>query len=234
MPDKEAFFGTLEWFAAALTGSYAVSDVLHLLVEQVSLLLGATGAGVLLLQRDRFTYATSTSAPIRPLAQVVEKWQIGACVEAGRTGLPVAVPDIHADSRLTRCPAYVEQADRSRIRAVAAVPMVAGTRTLGALGLWDEDQRDWSKEDLRAAGILANLASCYLVQAAELDDQRRLSAQLQHALDSRVVIEQAKGIVAVERHIDVDQAFAFLRKQARDHNQRLHDVCERVVSAHRS
>ena len=232
MPDNDALLGALEWLAAALSDSFVASDQLQTLVEQVGDVVGVTGAGVLLLQRGRFSYATSTLEPIAALERVVEEFQYGPCVDASKTRQPVAVRDLRAGDYPQRFPAYVEQAQRSQITAVAAVPMQAGEHSLGALGLYDREPRDWSEEDLRVAGVLADIASAYLLHTARDDDRQRLCDQLQQALDSRIVIEQAKGIVAVERGIGVDQAFALLRKQARDTNRRLHDVCAEVTSLH--
>lgn len=233
MPGVDALLSTLEWFAAALSDSYATNDVLQTLVDHVGLAVGVTGAGVLLLRQGRFVYVTSTLGGVADLGRLVEAEQRGPCVEVGQARRPVAIRDIFAGSFPARFPSYVEQARASGVRAVAVVPMALGERTVGVLGLYDHDPRDWSEDELRVAGIVATIAGGHVAAATAVDDQRRLAQQLQHALTSRVVIEQAKGITAVERGVGVDQAFALLRKEARDTNRRLHDVCAEVVSLHR-
>ena len=233
MPDTEALLTTLEWMTGTLTVSSRVSEGLHRLAEDLSVVLGISGAGIMLFLGGRYMYATSSHAPIAALERVVEAEQSGPCIEAANGRRPVVVRDICAGSFRARFPSYVAQAHRSGLRAVAALPMAAGGRTLGAVGLYQAAPHDWTGEDLRTAAILADIASGFVAQAAVLDEQRRLTVQLQHALDSRVVIEQAKGIVAVEGGMSIDQAFAVLRKQARDSNQRLRDICERIVSLHR-
>jgi AmiR/NasT family two-component response regulator len=79
---------------------------------------------------------------------------------------------------------------------------------------------------------MANIASCYLVHASELGQERETSEQLRTALTSRIIIEQAKGVLAEARGITVDEAFAVLRKHSRDHNARIHDVAAAVVNLH--
>ena len=232
MPDTDALLASLEWFAAALTDPYAASDVLHMLVQNVGVVIGASGAGVLLVRQGRYVYTTSSRASVAALERVVEKHQLGPCVEAGNSRRAVAVKDLRAGAYLAKFPAYVAEARRRHIRAVACVPMLAGETSIGALGLYERDCRDWSTDDLRVAAILAKLASSYVVHAKELDEQRRLTGQLQHALNSRIVIEQAKGVVAVQRGVGIDQAFELMRKRARDNNERLRDVCAEVVSHH--
>ena len=107
--------------------------------------------------------------------------------------------------------------------------MLAGKRILGVLGLYDGAARAWGDEDLRLARIMANLGSCYVVHVAELGREREANEQLRTALTSRIIIEQAKGVLAEARGISVDDAFQVLRKHCRDHNARIHDVAAAVV-----
>ena len=232
MPDTDALLTALEWISTALTAPVGSRDLLDVLAEHVSVVLGVTGAGVMMLQEGRLAYAASSTAAVAALQRVVEVEQAGPCVDAGSATAPVAIEDVCAAGYPERFPSYVEQAQAGGVRAVAAVPMVAGERMVGVLGLYDREPRPWDDADLRVASVLAGIVSGHVVQVAELDAQRRLTGQLQTALDTRVVIEQAKGVIAVERGIGIEEAFAFLRKQARDNNERLHDVCAAVVSRH--
>ncbi len=102
-------------------------------------------------------------------------------------------------------------------------------RAVGALNIYDDHVREWSDEDLTAALVLADIATGYLVHASELNQARRTNEQLQAALDSRVVIEQAKGLLAGERGITLDQAFAILRRHARNRNAPVHAIAQAVV-----
>jgi hypothetical protein len=99
-----------------------------------------------------------------------------------------------------------------------------------ALDLYSVTPRRWSADDLASARILADMAGSYVIHASELDRQCRLNKQLREALDSRIGIEQAKGILAAERQITVDAAFEVLRRHARSHSATLRSVAEAVVS----
>lgn len=78
-------------------------------------------------------------------------------------------------------------------------------------------------------GVFADMATAYLLRASELFEARQLAGQLQAALDSRVVIEQAKGIIASEYGVSVDEAFEMLREHSRLTNVKLGEVCRAVV-----
>ena len=86
-------------------------------------------------------------------------------------------------------------------------------------------------EDVAAARVLADMATIYLVNVSKLDQQRQLNTQLQHALNSRVIIEQAKGIIATAHGTTVDTAFELIRRHARNHNARIQTVAEAIVHA---
>lgn len=122
-------------------------------------------------------------------------------------------------------------ANDAGIVAIAGIPMRCDNQSIGALDLYSTTPpRQWSGDDLESARILADMASSYVIHASELDRQRRLNEQLRAALDSRIVIEQAKGILAAERQITVDAAFGVLRRHARRHSATLRSVAEAVVN----
>lgn len=126
-------------------------------------------------------------------------------------------------------PAYRSEAERLGFHAVAGVPLGLASERFGALNLYDHGPREWTPEDIGLARILADVAAGYLVQA-RLEDSRRLAEQLQYALDTRVVIEQAKGVLSVELGVSVDEAFDRLRRYARNHNQNLRALAQSVVA----
>jgi GAF domain-containing protein len=128
-----------------------------------------------------------------------------------------------------RWPDYTVAAKAAGIRAVAGIPMMAEGTAIGAVNLYDSQLRGWSDEDLRVAGIFASIATGYLAHASSARQQQRTAEQLQQALDTRLVIEQAKGVLATQRQCSVDEAFISLRKHAREHGARIHDVSRAVV-----
>ena len=103
-------------------------------------------------------------------------------------------------------------------------------QVIGALNLYSLEPRDWSDEDMAVAGVLADVATSYMVNASKLHQQEQLSQQLQEALDSRVVIEQAKGITAQQHAVSIDQAYQRMRRHARTNNASLRTVAEAIVA----
>ena len=97
------------------------------------------------------------------------------------------------------------------------------------MNIYEDEPRDWTPEDIAAASVLADMATSYIVHASELAKAQRINEQLQQALTSRIVIEQAKGIVAGERGLRVDDAFELLRKHSRRNNASLGSVADAVV-----
>jgi GAF domain-containing protein len=129
-----------------------------------------------------------------------------------------------------RWPQFVPAAQAAGFASVHALPMRLRANTLGAMGLFGDTPGPLSEEDLTLAQALADVASVALVQDRAVNDRAAVVEQLQLALNSRVVLEQAKGVVAHIGDLDPGQAFAALRRYARNHNQRLTAVAQAVVS----
>ncbi len=229
MPNPDTLLDSLERFAAALTGGYGIGDVLHNLTEEMAEVLNLTGAGVTLVHDGQQRFVTAAVDAIASVERVQETWQKGPCIDAVATAGPVAVPDIAAEDASERWPDYVIAAKTAGIQAVAGIPMLAEGEAVGAVNLYDSRPRDWSAEDLRVATIFASIATGYLTHASAARQQQRTSEQLQQALNTRLIIEQAKGVLAAKREITVDDAFLTLRQYARDHHARIHDVSRAVV-----
>jgi AmiR/NasT family two-component response regulator len=102
--------------------------------------------------------------------------------------------------------------------------------TVGALNLYSPEAREWSDEDIGVAAVLADMATSYVVNASKLRQQEQLSEQLQEALNSRIIIEQAKGIVSQRRAISIDQAYQLIRSHARNNDASLRKVAEAIVA----
>ena len=230
MPNPETLLDSLERFAAALTGGYGIGDVLHNLTEEMAEVLDVTGAGVTLVHDGQLRFVTAAVEAIATLERVQENWQKGACVDAVASAGTVSVGDISSVDAGERWPDYVIAAKTSGIQAVAGIPMLAEGEAIGAVNLYDSQPRNWSAEDLRVATVFASIATGYLTHASAAQKQQRTAEQLQQAMNTRLIIEQAKGVLANRREITVDDAFQTLRKYARDHNARIHDVCRAVVS----
>jgi GAF domain-containing protein len=218
---------TLLAFARTLTGEHEASDVLNDLSARTTTALGIWGAGVSLVKDGRLHFVTSDNHLVADLEQVQERDQQGPCVDAVRSGEPVRVSRL-ADYR-AQWPDYVAQAAALGIRAVATVPMHDGV-VLGTVDLYDHTEREWSGDDMTVAALLAHMATGYLHTATAIERERRTTEQLQQALDSRVIIEQAKGVIAATRNIGVDQAFQLLRVHANNRRASLRSVADAVVN----
>jgi GAF domain-containing protein len=223
----ELLMDTLAGFARTLAQGYEIADVLHDLTERIKAMLDLTGAGVNLWKGGRITFVTSDNESVASLERVQEQHQQGPCVEAARTGRTLAVGDIGHE--IEHWPAYAAHAQTVGIVAIAGIPMRLDGSTIGAVNLYDGSPRTWIEEDLRVAQVLSDIATSYVINASRLDHQRRTAEQLQRALDSRIIIEQAKGIISAHREVSIDEAFKLLRKHANDHHASLHATADAVV-----
>ena len=230
MANPNTLLDSLERFAAALTSGYGIGDVLHNLTEEIAEVLDLTGAGVTLVHDGQQRFVTAAVDKIANLEHVQEHWQMGPCVDAVASAAPVAMSDIAAGDAGERWPDYTIVAKTAGIQAVAGIPMLAEGVAIGAVNLYDSQPRRWSTEDLRIATIFASIATGYLAHASAARQQQRTTEQLQQALNTRLIIEQAKGVLAGKQQTTVDEAFQILRRYARKHNARIHDVCRAVVT----
>ncbi len=227
MASQELLIRSASEFARSLAATPGISDVLTDLAERAAAVLGVAGAGVSVPESGGFRFAAASDERAASLERAQEAGQAGPCVDACLTGKAVTVADV---SRAERGWGACEQAARDAgIVAVASVPICHAGQCIGTLDLYSTARRNWSADDLAAAGLLADIATSYLVHSRELDQQGRVNEQLREALHSRIVIEQAKGVLAAERRISVDEAFEVLRRHARSHSVSLHSVAEAVV-----
>jgi hypothetical protein len=224
--DQPALVDTLIGFARTLARGYDISDVLHELTERVTAVLEITGAGVCLVHQERLRFVAGDSTAFGDLELLQERTGTGPCVDALTSAAPVLIDRLGAHAG--RWPAYAQRAAELGIHSVASLPMCLDT-PIGTLGLYRREARAWTANEVGVARVFADIGASYVRTASALLEQRRTSEQLQAALDSRVIIEQAKGIVAAQRGISVDQAFAVLRKHANDRNLQLRLVAEAVV-----
>ncbi|MGC0249014.1 GAF and ANTAR domain-containing protein [Pseudactinotalea sp. Z1748] len=215
-------------FLRTLLAPYDVLTVLQDLAARVQELLDLHGAGVSLSRDGTLEFITAVPASLAELEKEQRDGPGGPCREAFGTGEVVAIDDIAAVT--DRWPRYCSLATGSGITSVAGIPMKVEERTIGALNLYSAERREWSRQDLTIATLFADAASVYLINSTDHAHQRRLNDQLQEAFRSRVVIEQAKGIIAQTHDIDVEEAFQRIRRHARAQHTSLHAVSEAIVN----
>lgn len=227
--DREALLAeTFVRLADTLVDDYDVVELLDQLVGACLALLDVTAAG-LLLDDQRGTLAVVASSTEE--THVLETLQIqhseGPCWDCFRTGEVVTSTDLHAE--LQRWPLFAPAAVGAGFHAVAAVPLRLRNETLGALNLFQNLPRPLPSPQVRLAQALADVATIAILQRRSTHRSTMIAEQLQAALQSRVVVEQAKGVLRERHEIGMDTAFQMLRKHARDHNLKLTAVSLAVV-----
>jgi GAF domain-containing protein len=230
MYDQSLLVQTLSRFAAILPARYDLQEALIELTESVTAVLGLCGTWVTMADDGQLRLLTGVSQASAELER--DHAQLHPfpcpCRDAYSTGELIRVTDVRAEP--TRWPEFSASAGRLPIAGVAAIPMRLADHVIGALNLYSPEPREWSDEDIAVAGVLADVATSYVVNASKLRQQQQLSEQLQEALDSRVVIEQAKGITATQRGVTVEQAYQLMRSHARNNNASLRAVAEAIVA----
>ncbi|HYO18017.1 MAG TPA: GAF and ANTAR domain-containing protein [Dermatophilaceae bacterium] len=228
MYDQQLFLRTLSRFAVVLPARYDLETALSELTESVTAVLGLCGSGVTMAEEGRLRFVTAVSEASGELERSQERHQSGPCRDAYLTGEVVRVTDVREES--ARWPEFSATASRLAVAGVAGIPMRLADQIIGALNLYSPEPRKWSDGDIAVAAVLADVATSYVVNASKLRQQEQLSEQLQEALESRVVIEQAKGITAYKHAVSVDQAYQLMRRHARNNNASLRVVAEAIVA----
>lgn len=227
--DREtALAGAFVGLADTLVAGYDVIDLLHRLTEVCVELLDVDAAGLLLSdQRNNLQVMASSSESSRLLELFQVQNDEGPCLDCYRTGAPVAVVDLANATQ--RWPRFVVQAESEGFRAVHALPLRLRNETIGALNLFCDRPGELPAANLQLGQALADVATIGILQERAVHRGEVLAEQLQAALNSRVIIEQAKGVLAERGQLDMDQAFTRLRRHARTHNRRLSDLARAVV-----
>lgn len=216
--------------ADATADDAEVDDVLQSLVEDC-VELPDIHAAVVTLHRDDGLHAEASSRGAQRAAEAVEINRDGPGLLAYRIGEPVTVDRLE-DGR--PCwPAFTDAVLKQGYRSARAIPMSASCSCIGALNLFSYEPGH-ADEVTRLAQTLAEIVTNGILQQQRLDEALTVSRQLQRALDSRVVIEQAKGILAERFHMSPDECFEWLRRFCRDRNRRVHDVATAIVNGERT
>ncbi|WP_282786003.1 MULTISPECIES: GAF and ANTAR domain-containing protein [unclassified Nocardia] len=210
-----------------LVADYDPLELTQQLVETSVELLAADAAGVMLADADgHLQVFASTSEELRLLELLQIQSAAGPCLQAFHTGTPVHVGDI---TETTGWPVFGQRMLAEGFRGVCALPLRLREDRIGALNLFTAEPGVLAEEDLRIGQALADFATIGIVHARVLADSLTVNDQLAQALNSRVIIEQAKGMLAERAGLDMDTAFHALRRYARDTNRRLADLAHAVV-----
>ena len=216
--------------ADTLVDEFELIDFLHMLTDRIANLVGASTVGLLLADEHgqlQFVAASDENTKLLELFQVQN--HEGPCLEAYHTARSV----INADLRKAeaRWPRFAPRATAAGFRAVHAFPLRLRKEVIGALNVFGaEIGGGFDDGDVQIIQALADVAAIGLLQERAISRAEVLTEQLQGALNSRIVIEQAKGAVAQARGISVDEAFTIIRGYARHTNRRLGDIAHALVT----
>ena len=211
-----------------LITDFDVIDVLYELTRDCVQLLGVDDAGLVLTdQRGGLQVMSSTSQAVHALELFQLSAGQGPCLDAFRTRIQVHAPDLAQVS--ARWPRFAERAGQVGIRGVHAIPMRCREHTLGAMNLFSRTVRRLDPVEARAGQALADVASTAVLQHRTLAESHRVTEQLQHALNNRVIVEQAKGRLSERHGLSVDEVFHGLRTHARANNLKLADLAQAAM-----
>jgi GAF domain-containing protein len=224
---EELLAQTFVELADTLVADFDVIELLTMLSERCVELLGASGSGILLGdQHDALQMIAASSEQ----AQLLELFQLqnheGPCLDCYRSGRPVVHPDL---ATANPWPRFGSVALKAGLPSVHAFPMRLRDQVVGTLNLFMAEARPLSIADIALAQALAHAASIAIVQDHTSRQARSTVGQFQHALNSRVAIEQAKGVLSERAGLTMDEAFSRLRAYARNHNLKLTALAEALV-----
>ncbi|MGI8792258.1 MAG: GAF domain-containing protein [Acidimicrobiales bacterium] len=214
--------------ADTLVADFDVVEVLTLLADRCVEVLDVDAAGLMLVAPDgELRGMASSSEAMRVLELFELQAQEGPCLDCYRTGEPVVNQDLASVNG--RWPRFAAEALQAGFHSVHALPMRLRGTVIGALNLFHIQPGEMGQHDVEAAQGLADVATIAILSHRAASEAQAVNEQLNFALNSRVVIEQAKGIVGERLGLNMDQAFKTLRGHARNHNLRLADVARGVI-----
>ena len=215
--------------ADTLVEEFDVVDFLQTLTERAVELVDADSAGLMLdNQRGRLQVMAYTDEPTRLLELLELQNEEGPCLECFASG--ESLSNVELASARTRWPRFGPAAEEAGFTVVHAVPMRLRRQVIGALNLFGRSATPLSAEHLSVVQGLADVATIGLLHERAVRDQVVLAEQLQTALHSRILIEQAKGVLSARTGVDVSTAFQLLRTYARRTGESLTTVADGVVS----
>jgi GAF domain-containing protein len=203
-----------------------LEHALEHVVNETSRIFAVDGSGLLLLtEGDVLRYVAASSERARIIETFQEQTDEGPCVDAFEQGEPVRTADVASDSRW---PSFGPLAGRQGVHAILGVP-VQLDGPVGTLNVYAAEPREWDDDEVAAIQAYARIVASVLRSSIEAHLQGKVSEQLRYALDRRIVIEQAKGILMEREKLSPGAAFELMRRRARSHRERVIDVARRLV-----
>jgi GAF domain-containing protein len=220
----------LDQLADLKDGPVGLEEALERVVATADALFGVDGTALMLVDRDQVLRNLATSDPRAvPLEELQAAHGEGPCVDAFDGKKPVGAGDLAAEG--DRWPSFSPAAVERDLRAVLASPIPYSDQAVGVVAVFDGRPHPWAEAEREAVVAFTELVALLILNAMEAAERGKVAGELQVALDSRVVIEQAKGVLVGRHGLTTRQAFERLRRQARDQRRPLTEVARSVVSA---
>ncbi len=214
--------------ADTLVDDFDVVDLLTGLADRCVSVLGVSAAGVMLASPRGWLQLVASSNEAMRVVELFElQAQEGPCLDAFRTGERVEHENLEAG--VGRWPRFATVAMEAGFRSAFALPMRLRDTTIGALNLFSVTQTPMDEDDVLVARAFADLAAISVLHHGAAVETQRINEQLTQALESRVLIEQAKGVIFERAGIDMAEAFRRLRAYARSNNLHLTHVAQAAI-----
>jgi GAF domain-containing protein len=227
MPEQAVLARTFVELADNLVEDFDVIDVLTLLTDRSVEVLDVTAAGLMLASpAGKLRVMASSNDAVRMLELYELQAEEGPCFDCFGSGEPILNYPLNEPD--DRWPRFVTKARAAGFDSVHALPMRLRGATIGSLNLFRAGEGVLGEDDVVAGQAFADVATIAILQHRAAAEAQALNNQLSHALTSRIVIEQAKGVIAESLGVDMDEAFLRLRGHARSHNLRLADLAARI------
>jgi GAF domain-containing protein len=229
IPREAKLARTFVELADTLVADFDVVELLTRLADRCIEVLNVGAAGLVLAAPDGELRVMASSSEAMHLLELLQlQSEEGPCLDAYRSGEPVVNQNL--DTINGRWPRFTAAALDAGFHSVHALPMRLRGAVIGALNLLHTEPDQMRQIDADAAQALADVATIAILQHRAALEAQVVNEQLQNALNSRIVIEQAKGMIAERRNLNMEGAFSTLRKHARNHNLRLVDVADDVIN----
>jgi GAF domain-containing protein len=228
MSRESALVNTFVDLADTLVADFDVIELLSRLTDSCVEVLNVDAAGLMLISPEgELRVMASSSEAMRILELFEIQAQEGPCLDCYRTGEPVINQDLAATQ--TRWPTFTNEALEAGFKSVHALPMRLRGTIIGALNLFNISPGKMAENDIVAAQAFADVATIAVLQHRAAIEARVIKDQLNFALNSRIIIEQAKGVIAERENLDMNASFSRLRTYARENNLRLIDVAQEII-----
>jgi GAF domain-containing protein len=224
----EKLTALLKTFARTLVTDYPFEQSLESFCTDIVEILDADGAGIMLEdEAGKLRFVSASDELIGRIEELQVEFDEGPCQAAYASGEPTLIQDLDTE---TRFPQFSPPARAAGIRSVQSFPLRTDGQCIGALNLYATRPIELSDDDVETGQVLADVASTYIINSRNLSESVKVAGQLQQALDSRVVIEQAKGRLSEQLAVPVTESFEIMRRYARNNGLKLRAVAADVVA----